>query len=222
MNPIIAPSILSADFGRLNEDVATVVELGLTWIHVDIMDGHFVPNLTMGPQVVSALKSAFPDCTFDVHLMVEHPEGVIPAFLDAGSDVITVHHEATPNVHRALQMIRQGGAKAGVAFNPGSDVSALPFLDDLVDLVLLMTVNPGFGGQTLIPSALVKTRHVKDALLARGRHDVHVEVDGGINPQTVREAVLAGADVLVAGSAVFGEQNRKEAVQHLLQSALLR
>ncbi|MEE8283995.1 MAG: ribulose-phosphate 3-epimerase [Alphaproteobacteria bacterium] len=197
----IAPSILAADFARLGDEIAAVTEAGADLIHVDVMDGHFVPNITIGPDVIGALRSAS-SLPFDVHLMIAPVDCYIPAFAEAGADIITVHPESGPHLHRALQLIRSLGKKAGVALNPGTPVEAIDTVMGDVDLVLVMTVNPGFGGQAFIESQLAKIEAVRKRIDASGR-DIDLEVDGGINAETAGRAVAAGADLLVAGTATF-------------------
>lgn len=200
-NILIAPSILSADFARLGEEVRAVTAAGADWIHIDVMDGHFVPNLTIGPGVVKALRP-HTDRPFDVHLMIAPVDPFVAAFVEAGAEVVTVHPEAGPHVHRSLQLVRSLGARAGVALNPGTPVAALDNLMDLVDLVLVMTVNPGFGGQAFIDSQLAKIAAVRARIAATGR-DIRLQVDGGVSVETAPRIAAAGADVLVAGTATF-------------------
>jgi ribulose-phosphate 3-epimerase len=205
---IIAPSILSADFGRLAEEVRAVEAAGADWIHVDVMDGRFVPNLTIGPVVVEAVRRAT-RLPLDVHLMIVEPERYVDAFRRAGADRISVHVEASTHLHRTLQHVRSLGARAGVVLNPHTSEDAIRYVLGDLDLVLVMSVNPGFGGQSFIPSALPKLRALRSAIDARGL-DVALEVDGGVAPATAAEVVAAGARVLVAGSAIFGAVRHDE------------
>ncbi|XEC96982.1 ribulose-phosphate 3-epimerase [Paenibacillus tarimensis] len=211
---IIAPSILSADFARLGEDIKDVEQGGADWIHVDIMDGHFVPNLTFGPLVVAAARP-YTKLPFDVHLMIERPELYIAAYAEAGADRITVHAEACVHLHRVVNMIRELGLPAGVALNPATPLAAVEHVLDDIDLILIMTVNPGFGGQSFIEGSLRKISLLKRLLEERGRGEMLIEVDGGINAVTAPLVMEAGANVLVAGNAVFGEADRAAAITAL-------
>jgi len=214
---IIAPSILSADFASLGEQVRAVERAGAEFLHIDVMDGHFVPNITIGPPVVKALRPVS-GLVFDVHLMIANPDRYIPEFAAAGADIITVHAEACPHLHRTLQIIKQAGKKAGVAYNPATPPEGLQFVLPMVDLVLVMTVNPGFGGQEFIVEMLPKISRVK-ALLQKEKPDTLLQVDGGVNVVTASSVVESGAGVLVAGSAVFGAADPATAVAELRRAA---
>lgn len=209
---LVAPSILSADFGNLARDVRDVIDKGADWIHVDVMDGRFVPNITIGPPVVAAVKrAAGDDAPLDVHLMIEDPANYVQDFRDAGADWISVHAEACPHLHRAVQAIKATGAKAGVALNPHTPPEVLDYVLDELDLVLVMSVNPGFGGQSLIEAIFPKLEKIKNTLVARGGHAL-IEVDGGVKTHNAHRFVSAGADVLVSGSGVYKAEDRRAAI----------
>ncbi len=214
----ISPSILSADFSRLGEDVQAVDKAGADYIHIDVMDGHFVPNITIGPLVVDALRKVT-DKPLDVHLMIENPDLYIPDFAKAGADIITVHQEAVPHLHRTIQLIKSLGKKAGVSLNPATPVETLDVILDELDLVLIMSVNPGFGGQSFIPSALDKISALRRRITQRGLA-TEIEVDGGVKIENIREVVAAGADVLVAGSAVFNTEDYAATIKALRENAV--
>lgn len=205
----VAPSILSADFARLGEEIRDVEQGGADFIHIDVMDGHFVPNLTIGPLVVEAVRP-ITELPLDVHLMIEAPDRYIPAFAKAGADILSVHVEACPHLHRTIQLIKEQGVKAGVVLNPHTPVQQIQHVLEDLDLVLLMTVNPGFGGQSFISSVLPKIRQVKEMAEQKGLDDLLIEVDGGVNKNTARQCIEAGANLLVAGSAVYNEKDRKK------------
>ncbi|NPV91394.1 MAG: ribulose-phosphate 3-epimerase [Firmicutes bacterium] len=214
----IAPSILSADFSRLGEQVGLVEKAGADYLHIDVMDGHFVPNLTIGPLVVSALRPAS-RLAFDVHLMIERPESLVEEFARAGADLITFHAEASVHSHRLVQTIREAGVRAGVALNPATPIESIEYLLGDLDLVLLMTVNPGFGGQEFIRSVLPKIRRMRE-LIDRQGLDLELQVDGGVNLDTVSDVVSAGARVLVAGSAIFKAEDVEAAVYQMRRKAM--
>mgnify|MGYP001343035513 CR=1 FL=1 len=219
MNPLISPSILSADFTNLGVDVRACENGGADMIHIDVMDGSYVPNITFGPGIVKACKR-ITNLPLDVHLMIVEPEKHLKSFIDAGADIVTVHYETCPHIHRTLQMIREMGAKAGLTFNPGTPMDSLNYLGDLVDQVLIMSVNPGFGGQKFIPASLEKIATAK-LMLEKWNSEAIIQVDGGISAQTIAEVYQAGARNFVAGTAVFGHPEGIAAGIAALRAALV-
>lgn len=213
----IAPSILSADFARLGEEVDNVLAAGADIVHFDVMDNHYVPNLTIGPMVCSALRKYGITAPIDVHLMVKPVDRIIGDFLDAGASYITFHPEASEHIDRSLQLIRTGGAKAGLVFNPATPLDVLKYVMDKVDMVLLMSVNPGFGGQAFIPGTLAKLREARALIDASGR-EIRLEIDGGVNVKNIREIAEAGADTFVAGSAIFNAPDYRGALDAMRQA----
>ncbi|RTR35539.1 ribulose-phosphate 3-epimerase [Robertmurraya yapensis] len=214
----IAPSILSADFSKLGEEIKDVERGGAELIHVDVMDGHFVPNITIGPLIVDAIRPVT-KLPLDVHLMIENPDQYIEAFAKAGADYITVHVEACRHLHRTIQNIKSYGIKAGVVLNPATPVSTIEHIIEDIDMVLLMTVNPGFGGQKFISSVVPKIRQVKEMADAKGL-DIDIEIDGGVNTETAKLCTDAGATILVAGSAVYDKEDRQKAIEELKRSTM--
>ena len=213
----LAPSILSADFARLLEDVKKVEKAGCEYLHIDVMDGHFVPNITLGPAIVKSLRKDV-NMVFDAHLMIENPDNYIKEFADAGCDIIVVHQEACTHLHRTIQNIKSHGVKAGVALNPATPIETIKYVLEDVDMVLLMSVNPGFGGQSYIPVVTEKIKELK-ALIDEMNLDIDIEVDGGVKPSNISEVVNAGANVIVAGSAIFNAGDIDEAVKSLRENA---
>jgi ribulose-phosphate 3-epimerase len=212
----IAPSILSADFARLGEEVRAVDEAGADYIHIDVMDGHFVPNLTFGPPVINAIRSVT-DKPFDVHLMIDPAQPYLAQYAEAGADIITVHAEADTHLHRSLQVIKGLGKKAGVSLNPSTPETVIDYVLDSVDLILVMSVNPGFGGQAFLPSQLEKISRVREMI---GDRDIELEVDGGVNPDNVASVISAGATAVVAGSAVFKGNDYETTIAALRKARL--
>lgn len=213
---LIAPSLLSADFMNLEKEINLVKQSGADMLHIDVMDGHFVPNITIGPDVVKQIRN-ITDMTLDVHLMIENPDKYIGEFISAGSDIITVHTEASVHLHRTLQKIRQGGKKAGVSINPATPVAHLDHVLDDIDLILVMSVNPGFGGQTFIPECMNKIRMLRDRINSKGT-EILIEVDGGIKLDNAREVASAGADILVMGSGFFSYDDYGDTVRRFRDS----
>jgi ribulose-phosphate 3-epimerase len=214
---VIAPSILSADFARLGEEVDAVLAAGADWVHFDVMDNHYVPNLTIGPMVCEALRRHGVTAPIDVHLMVEPVDRIVPDFARAGASLISFHPEASAHVHRTVQLIRSQGCQAGLVLNPATPVEVLDYVLDELDLVLLMSVNPGFGGQSFIPSALDKLRRVRE-MIDRSNRPVRLEIDGGVKPDNIAAIAAAGADTFVAGSAIFNAPDYAEVIARLKQA----
>lgn len=213
-NYLIAPSILSADFARLGEEAATVIEAGADMIHFDVMDNHYVPNLTIGPLVCQALRNYGVTVPIDVHLMVKPVDRIITDFAKAGASRISIHPEASEHIDRSLQLIRDAGCKTGLAFNPATPLTHLDWLADKIDMILIMSVNPGFGGQSFIPASLKKLAAARDWIAANATH-TRLEVDGGIKPDNIKAAARAGADTFVAGSAIFGQSDYADVIRRL-------
>ncbi len=214
---LIAPSILSADFARLGEEIRAVEEAGADWIHIDVMDGHFVPNITMGPLVVEAVRRST-QLPLDVHLMIENADRYIPDFIKAGADLVAVQVEACVHLNRSLQLIRECGARPGVVLNPATPLESLNWVLEDVDFIMLMSVNPGFGGQKFIPNTLARIRQLRDMLNARGLSPL-IEIDGGVNAGTIADIAAAGVDVFVAGSAIFGSPDYRATIAELRRLA---
>jgi ribulose-phosphate 3-epimerase len=216
-DPLIAPSILAADFARLGEEVDAVLEAGADMVHFDVMDNHYVPNLSIGPLVCSALRSHGVQAPIDVHLMVKPVDRIIPDFVAAGATYITFHPEASEHIHRSLQLVRDGGCKSGLVFNPATPLDLLSHVMDEIDMILIMSVNPGFGGQGFIPGALDKLRAARALIDASGR-DIRLEIDGGVKLDNIADIAAAGADTFVAGSAIFGAEDYRTTIDAMRQA----
>ncbi|PWG61269.1 ribulose-phosphate 3-epimerase [Sediminicurvatus halobius] len=214
LDPVIAPSILAADFARLGEEVDAVLAAGADWVHFDVMDNHYVPNLSFGPVVCQALRRHGVTAPIDVHLMVKPVDRIVPEFAAAGADLVSFHPEASEHVDRTLQLIRDQGCRSGLVFNPATPLDCLRYVMDKVDLVLIMSVNPGFGGQAFLPSALTKLREARRMIADSGR-EIRLEVDGGVKVDNLAEVAAAGADTFVAGSAIFGEADYAEVIARM-------
>ena len=215
---VIAPSILSADFARLGQDTRAVLDAGADWVHFDVMDNHYVPNLTIGPLVCRALRDFGITAPIDVHLMIEPVDRIIPDFAEAGASVISIHPETTRHLDRSLGLIRECGCRAGIVFNPATPLDVLDWVIDKIDLVLLMSVNPGFGGQKFIPSALAKLKRAR-RIIDDSELDIRLEIDGGVKPDNAADIIAAGADTLVAGSAIFGADDYSDVIRALRGAA---
>jgi ribulose-phosphate 3-epimerase len=217
LSPWIAPSILAADFSRLGDEVRNVLAAGADLIHFDVMDNHYVPNLSIGPLVLESLRRTDIECPVDVHLMVKPADGLVEDFIKAGANIISVHPEATEHLHRTLSVIREGGAKAGVVFNPSTPLDVLHEIIECVDLVLIMSVNPGFGGQTFIESSITKLTRAR-SLIDQADHEIRLEIDGGIKTDNIARAAAAGADTFVAGTAIFGSKDYAATISALKEA----